>query len=75
MKEKLVRRDTLVNFKIYQMPSNRYLIKGITRKGNKCIFHQIKNNKWILSYDGTRNMILDTKIVKQILKQSNTISI
>ena len=64
MKKELVERDILINFKIYQTSSNRYLIKGITKQGNKCIFHQIKNNKWILLYNGIKKMILDEKIVK-----------
>lgn len=75
MKEKLVERDILINFKVYQMSSNRYLIKGITKKGNKCIFHEIKDNKWILTYNESENIVLNTKIVKQILKQSNIVFI
>ncbi len=75
MKKNLVERDSLINFKVYQIGSNRYLIKGITKKGRKCTFYEIKNNKWILIYNQTINIVLDTKIVKQILKQSSIISI
>ena len=68
MKRELLDRARLLGFDVYQDLSGKWIVKGYENH-KLWLIKEKEKNRWLVTFDGTPQMLIETKIVISIISK------